>query len=75
MARSLLQRIFVDSSVIVSVAYESTTSELEIEFRNGSRYRYFAVPSLVFERFLASSSKGTFMNTCIRNRYPCERAE
>jgi hypothetical protein len=47
-----------------------TDATLEVEFRSGAVYRYFAVPRRVFEEFLAAESKGSFFNRIIKPRYP-----
>jgi hypothetical protein len=73
MARASIQRFVVRSSMIASVGYDSITGVLEMEYCNGSLYRYFAVPRAIFDRLIAAPSKGTFINNFIRDRYPCER--
>ena len=47
---------------------------LEIEFRNGHVYRYFAVPKSTYDALIAAESKGTFVNQRIRAAYPFQRA-
>lgn len=68
-----MKRRGVDSSVIRSVGYERATSVLEVEFNNGGLYRYFAVPSKVYEGLLNAPSAGTYFNENIRHTYPDER--
>jgi hypothetical protein len=48
-------------------------STLELEYRNGSVYQYFAVPKSVFDSLLAAESKGIFVGDRIRGRYPYRR--
>lgn len=62
----------VQSSLIASIAY-SIHATLDLEFRSGARYRYFAVPHTLFEELLATESKGTYFNRHIRNRFPYQR--
>jgi hypothetical protein len=69
---SLRRRIPVDSSVLVSVTYEEDAT-LDVEFKSGARYRYFAVPPSLIEALLASESKGTFFNRYIKSRFPFKR--
>ncbi|HXM42809.1 MAG TPA: KTSC domain-containing protein [Bryobacteraceae bacterium] len=44
-------------------------SLLEVEFRDGARYRFFAAPASCFQQLLASDSKGRHFNNNIRNRF------
>ena len=66
---SSINRVAVTSTNIASIAYVAQTSVLEIEFRNGSTYRYFLVPSSVYDAFRQASSMGVFFNQLIRPRY------
>ena len=63
-------RTRVQSSSIASVSYDGATSVLEVEFVNGSVYRYFGVPRSVYEAFLGAESLGRHFNATIRSRYP-----
>jgi hypothetical protein len=62
----------VQSSLLASIAY-SANATLELEFRSGALYRYFAVPHAVFEQLLHADSKGAYFNRNIRNRFPYQR--
>ncbi len=61
----------LESSLLASAAYSDAT--LELEFRNGSIYRYFAVPPEVFQALLAAQSKGAYFNQSIRDHFPFQR--
>jgi hypothetical protein len=41
----------VESSHLVDIDYDDDTKQLEIEFWNGNRYRYFDVPKSIFREF------------------------
>jgi hypothetical protein len=69
-----MKRVPVTSTSLASVGYLADTNTLEVEFRHGSCYRYFAVPKHTYHALLAAPSKGAFLNTHIKNRYPFERA-
>lgn len=43
---------------------------LDLEFRNGTRYRYFRVPREIYQGLLESESKGQYFNQHIRNCFP-----
>ena len=66
-------RIEVESSSVSSVGYEGAVSTLEIEFRNGGVYQYFAVPASVHEALMRSESKGAFVSRFVRDVYPFAR--
>ena len=63
-----MKRTPVESECLASVGYEDET--LEVEFTNGSVYRYFGVPVRVHEELMAADSHGTFFNRRIRDAYP-----
>jgi hypothetical protein len=65
-----MKRIPVKSSSLASVGYDPEFSTLEVEFRNTRSYQYFAVPTQVFEKFIAAESKGAFFNRHIKPRFP-----
>lgn len=63
----------VSSSMINSVDYNPSTEELEVEFNNGSVYRYYDVPSEVHEKLMSAASHGKFFWTNIRNDYSYDK--
>ena len=68
-----MDRIAVTSSSIASAGYSPEESTLEVEYRNGSVYQYFAVPKSVFNSLVAAGSKGAFVSERIKGRYPYRR--
>jgi hypothetical protein len=68
-----MQRQAVDSESIATIAYDETSAVLEIEFADGSNYRYFDVPADVHRQFKAADSKGRFFHRMIRRKYFYER--
>ena len=58
--------VSVNSTLLNSVAFNADESILELEFREGACYRYFAVPADIYEGLLAADSKGTYFNRRIR---------
>ena len=66
-------RIEVESSSVTSVGYDDALATLEVEFRNGGVYRYFAVPAAVHTALMQSASKGTFVSRLVRDVYPFVR--
>jgi hypothetical protein len=70
-----MDRIPVTSSSIASAGYLAEESTLEVEYRNGSVYQYFAVPKSVFDSLLGAKSRGKFISERIRGHYPYRRVE
>ncbi len=64
--------IFIKSSSISSVGYNSTTRVLYLRFVGGRTYRYQGVPSGVLEEMLSAPSRGAYANAHIIYRYPYE---
>lgn len=58
---------------MASVGYHEPLATLEIEFRNGGVYRYFAVPAAVYDALMRSASKGAFVSRLVRDVYPFVR--
>jgi len=68
-----MERETVDSSTVLSIGYEPTSSTLEVEFKNGGLYQYYNVPEPIHQQLMASDSKGKFLHTYIKPAYPCSR--
>lgn len=62
----------VESSLLSSIEYLSNQT-LELTFRSGVTYRYFAVPQAVVAEFIAAESKGAYFNRHVRDRFPYQR--
>jgi hypothetical protein len=63
----------VDSKLLASVAYNVGESILELEFRDGAIYLYFAVPEAIHHGLLAADSKGSYFNSQIRTCFRYSR--
>lgn len=59
----------VDSSTISRMAYDEPRKVLTIEFKNGSRYEYYDLPTHVFQHMRGAASKGQFLSANIKGRY------
>jgi hypothetical protein len=66
-----MERITVQSSNIISIGYDSTSSTLEVEFTSSGVYQYFGVPENVYQDLMNASSKGKYFAQNIKNVYPC----
>lgn len=68
-----MQREQVRSSQIRSVGYDVNDEILDIEFNNGSIYRYYDVPQRIHTELMNSHSVGAFFNKLIKSEYEYER--
>mgnify|MGYP002513643435 FL=1 len=62
----------VESSNIISVGYDETTSSMYVNYPSGT-YKYDGVDKSVYESLLTSTSKGRFMNENIKGQYNYSR--
>jgi hypothetical protein len=67
--------IYLNSSLLRAVRYHGQTLHLEVEFRDGSAYRYLHVPADTFEALLEAESKGEYFNHQIRKRFPSAKIQ
>ena len=68
-----MEREPVVSSTVLSIGYEPSSETLEVEFQRGGVYQYYNVPEPVYQTFMASDSKGAFLQANIRNAFPYSR--
>ncbi|WP_295754652.1 KTSC domain-containing protein [Undibacterium sp.] len=64
-----MQRIPVSSSNVESVGYDEDSGTLEVEFKNGTLYQYFDVPSNIYNSLMSASSVGGFLASSIKGSY------
>jgi lysyl-tRNA synthetase class 2 len=57
------------SSVITDIEYEQELARLTVTFTSGRMYQYFMVPADLAASLQSASSKGTFFNMLIRDRF------
>jgi hypothetical protein len=65
-----MNSVMVESTTLSSLAYDEAREILQLEFRSGSIYRYYGVPSVVHEALLNAASKGSYFNRAIRGHFP-----
>jgi hypothetical protein len=68
-----IQMRVCDSSNILREGYDEESQTLQLEFSGGGKYRYTLVPKTVYERFLASDSKGREFANSIKGKYPYKK--
>lgn len=67
--------VFIKSSNIVSAGYSPPSQTMYIKFQDGAIYRYFDVPTSVFESFLSARSHGGFAHKKLYSVYRHERCQ
>lgn len=72
---SRIKRVPVESSALATIGYSKKLRALEVEFRNGSVYRYLEVPLDVYEALLRANSKARFYDESIRHKYRSEHVK
>lgn len=60
-----------NSSSIRRAEYDPDTMRLQIWFVDGGVYTFCRVPAHIWQGLLAASSKGSYYNSRIRDRYHC----
>ena len=65
-----MNKAMVESTTLLSLAYDEARELLQLEFRSGSVYQYSGVPPEAHEALLNAPSKGSYFNKAIRGRFP-----
>lgn len=68
-----MQRQRVGSSNLAEVGYNATSQTLEVMFQDGSIYQYYNVPQPIYDALMAAPSKGKFLYSQIKDRFPYAR--
>lgn len=66
------QTCVLDSSLLASATY-SDHATLDLVFRTGAVYRYFAVPARIVEGLCAAPSPAAYFHRQIRPRFRSQR--
>ena len=65
----MVDMIYVDSSNIEAIGYNSDGQELYIQFLSGVTYVYYGVPQHIYEEIMDAPSKGSYLNRVIKGVY------
>jgi hypothetical protein len=65
----------VSSSNLSSVGYDSDSKILEIEFNDHSVYRYYDVPSSIYEQLMSAASHGKYFHRNVKEHFRYEQIE
>jgi lysyl-tRNA synthetase, class II len=69
-----MNKTLVESTTLLSLAYDEARELLQLEFCSGPVYWYFGIPPSVHEALRNAPSKGSYFNKAIRGRYPYAQA-
>jgi len=61
----------VNSSAMRAVGYDAASRRMRIRFAEGNDYDFCGVPETIYQGLMTASSKGTYYNAHIKDRYPC----
>jgi hypothetical protein len=61
------------SSVVAAIKYDAFSSTLRIVYVSGAVYDYKKVPEEIYNEMKKASSKGEFLNKCIKPNYEFEK--
>jgi hypothetical protein len=61
-----MNRTRVSSSHIVSIGYDSQSSTLEVEFKDGAVYQYYNVPQFEYRGLMSAPSHGEYFDANIK---------
>lgn len=64
-----MEREYVQSSMIKSFGFDSSSSTLEVEFNNGVVWQYFDVSENTYYEMKSAESCGKFFNANIKDQY------
>lgn len=65
--------IGVASTNIANAGYNEEKKVMRVTFLNNSQYDYFGVPKKIFVAFMKAPSKGSYLHTVIKGRFPFSR--
>jgi len=65
----------MSSSVVADISYNQRTATLRITYVSGAIYDYKNVPDSVYTEMTTSSSKGTYLNTQIKDKYAFKKVK
>lgn len=68
-----MNRTPVSSSHVASVGYDGLATTLEVAFRDGSVYQYYAVPSDIAGHLVRATSVGSYLNAHVKGIYRYKR--
>lgn len=68
-----MKEIALNSTVLLTCAYDPQRQLLRIRFRTGGLYLYEPVPEDVAHALIRAPSQGQYFNSAIRGKFLCRR--
>ena len=66
----------IDSSMVSAAGYDASSLTMRVVFvTTGKTVDYLKVPKTIYDKFMESTSKGTFMQNCIINCFGYKYAD
>jgi hypothetical protein len=69
MTATIPGRVSLESATLVNASYDHALAQLQLQFRDGTRYTYFEVSPELFHDLLCATSRGAFFNRYIRTQF------
>lgn len=66
-----MEMVAVHSEAMSAVGYDAGSRKLKIRFQQGHSYDFCNVPPSIHEGLMSATSKGSYYNRYIRDRYQC----
>lgn len=66
-----MDMVAVRSEAMTAVGYDAGSRRMKIRFQQGHSYDFCNVPPSIHEGLMSATSKGTYYNRYIRDRYQC----
>lgn len=64
-----MERHSIDSSMMISIGYDSSQSILEVVFTRGVTWHYYDFPEHMWHEFLNAESKGKYFHINIKEQF------
>ncbi len=61
--------VVFDSTTLANARYDEVHNQLQLQFRDGSRYLYHGVSPALFADLVTAPSQGSFFNRHIRGHF------
>jgi hypothetical protein len=64
-----MEMVPIDSDGVRAIGYDPATQTMHVEFETGALFEYYEVPPDVYQTFMASSAKGSFVSQVLEPGY------
>ena len=74
-AKSKIEMVAVESSMIDAIGYDADAKVLKIKFDSGDTYKYKGVDAATHKKLMSAKSKGTFFEKHIKDKYEAKKCD